>query len=136
MNLLCNINPTSAIVSVHAHCLHSSSYRSGLPQSEMRICLQCIPFATATNGAAEQVVPSVPNLYKNSFTYHSVSCVPADFQECGNFLGARSCLLRMLCALSRTHSELQVVGEGHMTTAICSAQTQPSSPTQRCWCTA
>jgi len=82
-----------------------------------------------------QVVPSVPNLYKNSFTYHSASCVPADFQECGNFLGAPPRLLRLLFAPSRSHPKLHMVGYG-LKPALCHPQTQPDSRIQRCWCTA
>jgi len=64
------------------------------------------------SGGRKQVVPSVPNLYKNSFTYHSASCVPADFQECGNFLGAPPCCVRLLLAIARSASKLYMVGKG------------------------
>lgn len=37
---------------------------------------------------SSQVVPDIPNLYKSSFTYHTVSSKPPDFQECALFLGA------------------------------------------------
>lgn len=32
-------------------------------------------------------MPSCQPLYKNSFTYHTVSTSPPDFQECFEFLG-------------------------------------------------
>lgn len=35
-----------------------------------------------------QTVPACPELYKNSFTYHTVQTTPPDYQECFTFLGA------------------------------------------------
>lgn len=32
------------------------------------------------------LVPPIPNLYKNSFTYHTVSTMPIEFEECYLFL--------------------------------------------------
>jgi hypothetical protein len=85
---------------------------------------------------ALQVVPSVPNLYKNSFTYHSASTVPADFQECGDFLGA-------LAAARVTLAVLPLRTEGEYTHRISdndrrvfASQTRPGDQTRRCWCTA
>ncbi len=40
------------------------------------------------SGAVPQTVPSSSNLYKNSFTYHTVDEVPPDFEACNRFLGA------------------------------------------------
>ena len=79
---------------MHSACIRSRT-GAAFSQSEMRNPCNVSPDMTAANPAM-QVVPSVPNLYKNSFTYHSASCVPADFQECGNFLGAQPRPLPML----------------------------------------
>ncbi len=38
---------------------------------------------------ALQTWPSNPALFKNSFTYHTVSCTPVNFQECFEFIGKR-----------------------------------------------
>ncbi len=35
-----------------------------------------------------QTVPACQELYRNSFTYHTVRTSPPDFQECFGFLGA------------------------------------------------
>ena len=37
---------------------------------------------------AVQTVPSCPVLYKHTFKYHTVSCLPPDYEECFAFLGA------------------------------------------------
>jgi hypothetical protein len=50
-----------------------------------------LPLLPLTSCHSMQTVPSCQALYKNSFTYHTVSASPPPLEECANFLGA-ACL--------------------------------------------
>lgn len=58
---------------------HLSDVLYGFPAAE-HLLVYCL---------LAQTVPACPELYKNSFTYHTVQTTPPDYQECFTFLGAR-----------------------------------------------
>ena len=57
------------------------------------VCKRHLAALTGSRLCCVQTVPSCQTLYKNSFTYHTVSTSPPEFLECFDFLGERLPLL-------------------------------------------
>lgn len=74
---------------------HAPCRTSALPPAHQRLVSPLWPL---------QTVPSCPPLYKNSFTYHTVSASPPPLDECYAFLGAAPCTSASCAVLARNGS--------------------------------